>query len=502
MQLYELVKPLFKYRIHGDGNPDVRMIQADSRKVEAGGLFAAVPGYTVDGHDFAAQAVEQGAVALIVERPLDNLLVPQIVVDNARYTAAILADVLYRHPSRSLSTIGVTGTNGKTTVTHMIRHLLELADKKTGLIGTVGATIGDEHIALANTTPEAVDVHRYLRKMRDEGCSHAVMEVSSHALVERRVAGVAFRIGVFTNLTQDHLDFHGTMDAYAQAKALLFARLGNTYGDTSADTAYAVVNADDGYARMMQEATVAECVTYGLSPIATVRATDVELSHSGAKMTIHSPKGVFDVQTKLIGRFNVYNTLAAFSVALLEEVPVEAVIEAFKTYQGVPGRCERVDIGQDFGVFVDYAHTPDGLDNVLSSVRELTTHGRVITVVGCGGDRDKAKRPLMAASALKWSDVALFTSDNPRTEEPEAILDDMEAGVSIDAGDATDGRYRRVVDRRAAIHEAIALAGPGDIVVIAGKGHEDYQIIGRTKTHFDDREEARRAIASRLHEKA
>lgn len=521
MRLSELLKPLLQYEVYGDEDPVVSCIQADSRKVVPGAMFVAILGHTVDGHAFIKQAVDNGAVALLVEKRQHDVTVPQVIVSDSRRTSAMLADVLYRHPSTALSVIGVTGTNGKTTVTHMIHHILEVAQKRSGLIGTVGVVIGDRRYELANTTPEAVELHGYLLEMMAHGCSHAVMEVSSHALVERRVAGIAFHVGVFTNLSQDHLDFHGTMDAYADAKALLFARLGNTYGDTLANNAYSVVNVDDPYAARMLDATTVQSITYGLVEPADVTANDIVLSHHGVKMTVHTPKGSFPLETALIGRFNVYNILAAVATAFVEGLPLSTIAEALANYAGVPGRCERVDMGQPFGVFVDYAHTPDGLENVLSTVREFA-QGRVICVVGCGGDRDKTKRPLMARIALRWSDLALFTSDNPRTEDPESILDDMEVGVrdmevgvrQMEVGlqgaqfapvhDSSFGQwpqthaYVRIADRRSAIVEAVNQAQAGDVLVIAGKGHEDYQVIGRTKIHFDDREEARLALSVRL----
>lgn len=504
MRLGELLKPLLQYQIQGEGDPIVSSIQADSRKVKPGAIFVAVVGHTVDGHRFVQQAVESGAVALLVEIPQPTLSVPQVVVRDTRQASAILADVLYRHPSNVLSVVGVTGTNGKTTVTHMIRHVFELAEKKTGLIGTMGVMMGNVHEELANTTPEAVDVHSYLRDMADGGCSHAVMEVSSHALIERRVAGVKYHIGVFTNLSQDHLDFHQTMNAYADAKALLFARLGNIYGDTVSENAYAIVNVDDAYAKRMLAATTAQSLTYGLAASADITATDIALSHQGATMNVHTPMGSFELRTALIGRFNIYNTLAAVATALIEDVSISVIVEAFANYAGVPGRCERVDAGQSFGVFVDYAHTPDGLANVLSTVREFTK-GKLICVIGCGGDRDKTKRPQMAQIALRWSDYALFTSDNPRTEDPESILDDMEVGVTaiytqneVSRQVRQDLRYERIVDRKVAIAQAVHLAQEDDVIVIAGKGHEDYQLIGRQKFHFDDREEARIALSVRM----
>lgn len=489
MRLRQLVQPLLTYTIHGDANPDILDITTDSRKVVPGSLFVAVPGFTVDGHAFVPQAIQQGAVAVLVQRVVEDAPseIPQIVVDDTRYVSARLADALFGHPSRSLRTIGVTGTNGKTTVTHLIRHILEHAGHPTGLIGTVGAKYRDVEIPLPNTTPEAVSVHSLLRTFVQEKCTHAAMEVSSHALVERRVAGVDFGIAVFTNLSQDHLDYHGTMDAYAAAKSLLFARLGNRFTDGAGRPLCAIVNADDAYAKVMTQATTAPILTYGIDQPADVRATQVNLTSAGLSMRVVTPQGEVDLASSCIGRFNVYNVLAACSVALAEGVPLSAIASAVATYEGVPGRCERVDAGQPFGVFVDYAHTPDGLENVLRTIREFARR-RLIVVVGCGGDRDRTKRPLMAATTLKWADEAYFTSDNPRTEDPNRILDDMFEGLPAGRED----RVHRIVDRREAIETAIKSAGPDDIVVIAGKGHEDYQMIGRDKIHFDDREEARR----------
>jgi UDP-N-acetylmuramoyl-L-alanyl-D-glutamate--2,6-diaminopimelate ligase len=364
------------------------------------------------------------------------------------------------------------------------------------LIGTLGVRIGDTLVEGVNTTPEAVELQRTMAEMVEAGCSHCVMEVSSHALELRRVAGIRFRTAVFTNLTQDHLDFHGTMERYQAAKGKLFSRLGNTYGDTREEMAYAVVNADDPVGAFMAEQAVVETVTYGLSEGADVRAEAVRLNAAGAWFRVKTFAGDADVRLRLTGRFNVYNALAAIAVGLVEGLPVADVAESLSEVPGIPGRLEPVDAGQPFAVLVDYAHTPDSLENALRTVREFAA-GRVITVVGCGGDRDKGKRPLMARTAVELSDLVLLTSDNPRTEDPERILDDMEAGLA----DAPR-RWERITDRRQAIERAVELAVPGDVILIAGKGHETYQIIGHTKHHFDDREVAREAVRRRLGEEA
>ncbi|MBX6352180.1 MAG: UDP-N-acetylmuramoyl-L-alanyl-D-glutamate--2,6-diaminopimelate ligase [Thermoflavifilum sp.] len=492
LKLSQLAAALLKHRAAGaNEDPEITGVTADSRKATAGCLFIAIRGHTVDGHDFAVQAVERGAVAVLAERELP-IPVPQLVVPDSRLASAIVADVFHRHPSRDLNVIGVTGTNGKTTTTHLIRHVLEVSGRPSGLIGTLGVRMGDTLLEGVNTTPEAVELHATLAQMRDQGLSHCVMEVSSHALELRRVAGIRFRTAVFTNLTQDHLDFHGTMERYRAAKGKLFSRLGNAYGDTVAEMSYAVVNADDEAGSFMAEQSVMETVTYGIHAKADVRAEDVELSASGCRFRARTFAGDADVRLRLTGRFNVYNALAALAAAIIEGIPVEEAARALGEVPGIPGRLEAVDAGQPFAVLVDYAHTPDSLENALRTVREFA-QGRVITVIGCGGDRDAGKRPIMARTAVTWSHHVLFTSDNPRTEDPEKILDDMIRGV-----EGMAGHWERIADRRAAIARAIDLAQPGDVVLLAGKGHETYQIIGRTKYPFDDRQVAREAILQRF----
>ncbi|GMA58780.1 hypothetical protein GCM10025858_32830 [Alicyclobacillus sacchari] len=348
MRLRQLVQPFLNYQITGAENPDILHIVTDSRQAAPGALFAAIPGHTVDGHAFAAQAVEQGAVALLVERRIEGIRadVPQVIVRDTRHMSALLADRLFDRPSRRLRVVGVTGTNGKTTVTHLVRHLLEVAGRRTGVIGTVGAKYGDVELPLPNTTPEAVEVHRLLRTFVDAGCSHAVMEVSSHALVERRAAGVSFASAAFTNLTQDHLDFHGTMERYAAAKSLLFARLGNAFDESAGNSPHAVINVDDPWAQTMMDATTAPILTYGLEREADIHADDVHLTAAGATLRVRTPVGVLSAQTGLIGRFNVYNALAAIAIALVEGVQLDVIAAGLASYPGVPGRCERIDGGQ------------------------------------------------------------------------------------------------------------------------------------------------------------
>nr|WP_157061778.1 UDP-N-acetylmuramoyl-L-alanyl-D-glutamate--2,6-diaminopimelate ligase [Alicyclobacillus ferrooxydans] len=492
VQIGRLIDALLRYRTINDADVDIRSITSDSRKVQPGSLFVALSGYTVDGHDFIQESVERGAVALLVEREAKDVNVPQIVVPDSHLASAIVADVFYGHPSKRMRMIGVTGTNGKTTVTHLIERVLADAGKSPGICGSLGARFAGKSIELANTTPFPVDLQSILNDMVLSGCTHGVMEVSSHALERRQTAGTDYRVAVFTNLTQDHLDFHGTMEAYLAAKGKLFSRLGNGYGDDRLGMSYGVLNADDPASTYLSQQTVSECVTYGIQNEADVRAVDVQIGADGLRCTVHTWQGTGRLEMALTGRFNVYNALAAISVGLIEGISLDSILGSLKRMPGVPGRLERVPGDQPFTVLVDYSHTPDSLENALQTIHEFA-EGRVITVVGCGGDRDKGKRPIMARIACDQSDLAILTSDNPRTEDPESILDDMEAGVR-----GTASNYRRVLDRAVGIESAVAEAKPGDIILIAGKGHETYQIIGRTKHHFDDREVAKAAILKRV----
>jgi len=492
LQLSQIIQSLLKFRMTSNEDVEISHITSDSRHVKPGALFVAIPGYTNDGHTFLPAAVQAGAVAALVERVVDGLTIPQIVVPDVRLSAAIAANQFYRQPSTQLNVIGVTGTNGKTTVAHLIEAVLTAAGKNPGLLGTVGKRIGGVTLEVQNTTPDSVDLQAVLAEMVDAGCTHCVMEVSSHALELRRDAGTKYHIAAFTNLTQDHLDFHGTMENYLFAKGKLFSRLGNQYGQTRDESSFTVINTDDPAAAYLRSQTVCEGLTYGIdSDDADVRATNIDVRAHGAAFHLTTPFGETDVQLQLTGRFNVYNALCAIAVGLIEQIPLPVITAALSGVSGVAGRLQPVLAGQPFTVFVDYAHTPDSLQKALQTVREFAS-ARVITVVGCGGDRDTSKRPLMAQVALTHSDVAIYTSDNPRTEDPERILDDMEAGVV-----RSTNPYVRITDRKTAIAHAIDMAADGDVVLIAGKGHEDYQIVGNLKMHFDDREVAYEAISAR-----
>ncbi|GAX91011.1 UDP-N-acetylmuramoyl-L-alanyl-D-glutamate--2,6-diaminopimelate ligase [Effusibacillus lacus] len=494
MQLSKLLAPILLKKITDTIDTlDITGITADSRKACPGCLFVALKGHTVDGHDFVAGAVEQGAVAAVVEREVEGLPVPQIIVHNTRDVVPILASTFYRHPSHSMKVIGVTGTNGKTTVTNLIDKILTDQGHRTGLIGTIKNRIGNQEYDAANTTPEALELQETFHRMKEFGTEYVAMEVSSHALDLKRVAGTRFRTAVFTNLTQDHLDFHGSMEKYRNAKGKFFSQLGNTYEDRLVDNRFAVINADDPEAGFFIGQTVAQVVTYGIDKEADVRGLNVQIEAGGASFTLASFAGSIDLHLQMTGKFSVYNALAAAAACLCEGVGLSAIKASLESVSGVDGRFERVVAGQDFTVIVDYAHTPDSLENVLKTIREFAK-GKVYTVVGCGGDRDRTKRPIMARIAAAYSDVAIITSDNPRTEDPEKILDDMEQGLT----DVSRDRYVRLTDRKDAIRHAVGQAVAGDVVLIAGKGHETYQIIGTTKHHFDDREVAVQAIRGEL----
>ena len=445
-----------------------------------GALFCAIPGSRADGHDFAAAAVAGGAVAVLAERPLD-LPVPVAVVPDARLGLALAAAALAGHPSRALAVVGVTGTNGKTTSAFLLRAVLEAAGHPCGLIGTVEARVGGRVEPVTHTTPDPVALQGLLARMRDAGDTACAMEVSSHALDQRRVAGVRFAAALFTNLTRDHLDYHVDVERYFAAKRALFVRPAGEGEDPPG-----AANLDDPFgARLVAEAGA---LGFALDADAPVRPERVEGLASGIRARIATPRGPIDVVSRLRGRVNLANLAGVVAVGELLGLPHEAVAAGIAAVPGVPGRFEAVDCGQGYPVIVDYAHTPDSLDNVLRAARELVDGGRLIAVFGCGGDRDRGKRPQMGDMARRLSDVAVVTSDNPRSEDPEAIIADIVAG---------DGGPAELVvepDRRRAIAVAIGRAGRGDVVVVAGKGHEQGQERDGVVTPFDDREVAREIL--------
>ncbi len=490
MQLRRLASLLTVSRIEGSGLTEITGIQMDSRKAGSGDLFICVPGLNYDGHQYAAQAVEQGAAALVTERVLE-LDAPQLVVKDSRFAMAVIADHFYGHPSHHIKVIGVTGTNGKTTTTYVLEKILRDQGFRTGLMGTIETRIGSRVFASERTTQEAPDLQRHLQMMRDDGADYCVMEVSSHALERGRVHGCRFHTAVFTNLTQDHLDYHHTMERYKAAKGLLFARLGNEYPPDPSGRRHAVLNGDDPASADYGKLTAAQVITYGVEGDADVRASDIRITPKGTAFKLHTFVGDAEIGLPLIGKFNVYNALSAIATALVEGIPLDRIKSSLERVDIVPGRMEPVPSGRDFLVVVDYAHTPDGLENALTSIREFAA-GRVITVFGCGGDRDRTKRPMMGRIAAQYSDYVIATSDNPRSEEPLAILRDVEPGIL--AAGLDSGRYRMTENRKEAIEQAVAMASANDVVLIAGKGHETYQLIQGVAHDFDDRRVAAEAL--------
>ncbi|MCO7174614.1 UDP-N-acetylmuramoyl-L-alanyl-D-glutamate--2,6-diaminopimelate ligase [Sporolactobacillus kofuensis] len=487
MKLADCLEALVDFQQVGEGNPDISEIIIDSRKVKPGSLFFCIKGHHVDGHRFAAQAEACGAAALVAQDKVD-VSIPVIYVGDTHRALAMISDHFYGHPSQALHLIGVTGTNGKTTITYLVQSIQEAAGINTGLIGTMGMRYKDERIPVQNTTPEVHLIHKNLAEMKAQGATSVVMETSSNALYDGRVHGCDINVGIFTNLTEDHLDLHGTMKDYMYAKSLLFSQLGNSY--RSGQIKAAVLNNDDPASEVYKHMTAAHVITYGINSLADYRATAIKITPTGTTFRLEIKGKSYPVAMKLIGKFSVYNVLAALAACSLSGIKVEDMIHTVEQINGVAGRFEPVVAGQDFTVIVDYSHTPDSLENALSTIKEFAKK-RIIALVGCGGDRERGKRPIMAKIAVDESDLAILTSDNPRTEDPEEILAEMEAGV-------TGRSYVKITDRREAIRYAMEHAERGDIVLIAGKGHEDYQIIGSTKHHFDDREEARTAIVARI----
>jgi len=464
------------------GDAEISALAYDNRSVAPGTLFFCVPGFTRDGHDFAADAVQRGAAALVVERPL-ALGVPEVVVESSRAAMAPAAARFYGDPTAELDVVGITGTNGKTTTAFLVRALLEAAGRQCGLLGTVTAFLGGVEHPVTRTTAEAIDLQRDFRAMRDGGDVACAMEVSSHALRLGRADGVHFAAAIFTNLTQDHLDFHPTMEDYFLAKRALFV----------GGPGVAVLNADDPYGRRLADELTAAGrapLTFAIDRDASYRAIELESGFAGSRFTALTPEGPIALRTPLPGRFNVQNVLGAVAAVRALGVPLETIAAALPQAGRVPGRFEPVDEGQPFAVLVDYAHTPDSLENVLRAARELTD-GRLHCVFGCGGDRDRGKRPQMGEIAARLADRTIVTSDNPRSEQPEAIVEEILAGVPAQIAE----RVAADLDRRAAIAQALADAAAGDVVVIAGKGHEQGQeLAGGEKVPFDDVTVAREAL--------
>jgi UDP-N-acetylmuramoyl-L-alanyl-D-glutamate--2,6-diaminopimelate ligase len=460
-------------QIHGGGDPRISSIEYDSRRVTQGSLFVAMRGLQADGTQFIRDAVQRGATAVAGEHvPIEPLPIPFVEVTHARKVLAELAWTFYDHPERKLVITGMTGTNGKTTSAFLLRDVLESAGHPAGLAGTLGVYYGDVSTEPARTTPESVDLAAHFAAMRDRGFRHLVMEVTSIGIDLERTWRLPFRVAVFTNLTRDHLDYHGTEEAYREAKLRLFRE--------QVQDGYAVLNADDPQVSYFMEAARGKVVTYGMDSASDYRAVNVHLNRQAVSFNLRTAEGSLAIEAPLIGRFNIYNLLAVIASAHILGVPLPVVQRALREAHPARGRAEIIPSSAPFTVIVDYAHTPDALEKILSTLRDLKPR-RILTVVGAGGDRDRGKRPLMAEVAFRLSDLLFLTSDNPRSEDPEAILDDMVAGLP------RGGHYVRNADRRTAVNSALSEAREGDIVLIAGKGHETYQEIRGEKYPFDDR---------------
>jgi UDP-N-acetylmuramoyl-L-alanyl-D-glutamate--2,6-diaminopimelate ligase len=479
VRLRDLLARLPGAELRGEADLEVADVTHDSRRCGPGSLFVAIRGLATDGSRFVEAARKKGAVAVCSEEPPSGEGAWVRVAD-ARVALAALSAAILGDPARSLELVGVTGTNGKTTTTYLLDSALRAAGETVGLVGTVEYRVGNRVAEAVRTTPESSDLQALLREMVDAGCRRAVVEVSSHSLALRRVHGLDFAVAVFTNLTRDHLDYHGDMDAYFAAKKLLFTEHLRADG-------HAVLNLDDERTPELARASRGKVWTFSLArPEADVLAEDVRLSLEGTRFRARTPRGVLEVETPLLGLFNVQNALAALGAGLALGLPADAVQRGIATLRGVPGRMESVVAGQDFTVLVDYAHTDDALKNLLETVRGLGPR-RVITVFGCGGDRDRTKRPLMGAVAARLSDVVVLTSDNPRSEPPEAILEEIRRGIPTSRAEDT----LVVPDRRDAIARALEMGREGVVVVIAGKGHEPYQVLRDRTVPFDDRQVAR-----------
>lgn len=480
MELRKILKGL-EHSLLGSDVTDIAGISYDTRTLQPGSLFVAISGLQKDGHDFVHEAAKKGAAAILAERPFPGLELPQVIVGNTRYALGIAAANFYDHPARKLRVLGVTGTNGKTTTTYLVKSILEQAGYKVGLIGTIQTMIGDMTLESARTTPESLDLQRIFAQMVREQIDFVIMEVSSHALDLHRTAGISFAGALFTNLSQDHLDYHPTMEAYFEAKAKLFRGLESP----------AIINEDDPWGVRLQGLNVPNIYTYGVQGGADFCAEKIQLENDGVSYILNSKVGQVPISLKLTGYFNVYNSLGAAALCFSQGVSLEHISRGLQLIAGVPGRFERIVNDRGLNVIVDYAHTPHGLENVLQSARQLVPGGRVILVFGAGGDRDTSKRPMMGAIAAAMANYVIITSDNPRSEDPVAICSSIEEGL-LQTNPAVD--YVIVIDRRDAIKRAVEMATPDDLVIVAGKGHETYQESAQGRIHFDDREEVRRII--------
>lgn len=503
MTLHKLLENISDVEIHGDTSGFISTLTCDSRKVQPGTLFFALPGTSVDGHCFVEKAIAAGAAAVVLENvDFAPHGIPWIKVADGRAAMGRMAARFNGDPTLRKPLIGITGTNGKTTTTYLIEAILAAAGIPAAVLGTISYRFGSTTIEASHTTPESTELQIAFRQLGEAGAQSYVMEVSSHALEQKRVDGCHFDVGVFSNLTRDHLDYHGTMESYLQAKQRLFSEL--LQPSDEKPNRRAAINMDDQYGAEIAACCSCPVITYGISGLCDVRPTNIISSVNGISGTVVTPKGNFEFSSLLLGSFNLSNILAATAAGIGLDLPWESIKSGIENHATVPGRMERVENNRGVTCLVDYAHTGDALQNVLSTLKEIAT-GRIITVFGCGGDRDNGKRPIMGQIAVRMSDFAIVTSDNPRTEQPFKILEQIKAGItplgtheySLEecGSNFTTKGFVMLENRRKAIRLAVDLAHPGDIILLAGKGHEDYQIIGTTKHHFDDREEAKTAFA-------
>lgn len=504
MKLSELLQSIAYEKINGSYDPEISGIHYDSRTVKPGGLFFALKGVSADGHLFIPAAIANGAVAVVGEEDMEVTdAVAVVKTADPRNAMARAAALFYGDPTATAPLIGITGTNGKTTTTYLLEGILNSSGLPAAVLGTISYRFGELQLESTHTTPESTELQAALQQLASAGAKSFVMEVSSHALEQKRVDGCHFDVGIFSNLTRDHLDYHGSMENYLHSKLRLFSGL--LRPDSVKPRRRAAVNMDDPYGATVKAAAVCPVITYGTASTNDVYGVGIKFSVQGISGEIRTPKGSFCFSSKLLGRFNFSNILAAVSAGVALDLPLAAVKAGIEEHLPVPGRMERVDNKRGVTCLVDYAHTGDALENVLKTIKEIA-EGKIITVFGCGGDRDNGKRPIMGAIAAQWSDLAIVTSDNPRTEDPLNIIMQIKAGITplgiheYSLAELTGGfsgkGFTVCENRRDAIRLAASLAKPGDVLLLAGKGHEDYQIIGTTKQHFDDREEAAAAFGS------
>lgn len=471
MKIEDLLKGVSHTKLSGNEDIEISNLQYDSRKIKSGDIFFAISGFNVDGHNFISKAIENGAKAVVVEKDIPMINgITYIRVENGRRALSVAASNFYNKPSEKMKIIGVTGTNGKTTSAFMLKGILEAKGYKVGLIGTIANYIGDREIHTEKTTPESLELQRLFSEMVENNIDYCVMEVSSHSLELDRVYGIEFSQGIFTNLTQDHLDFHKTFENYFNAKSKLFKM-----------SRHSVINIDDSYGVQLLEKINSKVTTYSIERESDLKGFNIDLESTGIIFNLQVNKKVYELKLPIPGRYNVYNVLGCIGAALDEGIDMEDIIDGLSKVT-VPGRCENLTLGMDLGfqVIRDYSHTPDSLKNILENLRELTK-GKLICVFGCGGDRDKTKRPIMGDIGTELSDMAIITSDNPRSEDPYMILEDIKAGVK-------KSNYKLIENRKEAIRAALLLAKKDDIIVIAGKGHETYQILQNGTIHFDEKE--------------